>query len=43
MARLTERAVGIEGALEHVLDRVPGLSADDARERAKDPPPIEIN
>jgi len=31
---LTERAARIEGALEHVLDRVPGLSAADASRRA---------
>ncbi|MDQ3103373.1 MAG: hypothetical protein M3Q53_06015 [Actinomycetota bacterium] len=42
MSRLTERAAAIEGALEHALDRVPGLSAEDARERAQNPPPIEI-
>jgi septal ring factor EnvC (AmiA/AmiB activator) len=34
MARLIEVTVRIEGAAEHVLDKVPGLSAERAEERA---------
>lgn len=34
---LTEAANRLDGGLVHVLDRVPGLSADDARERAETP------
>ena len=34
---LTEAANRLDGALVHVLDRVPGLSADDARDIAEHP------
>ena len=34
---LTAAANRLDGALVHVLDRVPGLSAEDARERAETP------
>lgn len=34
---LTEAANRLDGALVHVLDRVPGLSAEDARDRAELP------
>ena len=34
MAQLIELAIRVEGAAEHVLDKVPGLSAERAEERA---------
>lgn len=34
---LTEAANRLDGGLVHVLDRVPGLSAGDARDRAEEP------
>jgi chromosome segregation ATPase len=36
MAQLIELAIRIEGAAEHVLDKVPGLSAERAGERAEE-------
>lgn len=36
VAQLVEVAARLEGALEHVLDRVPGLSAQKAVRRGKD-------
>jgi chromosome segregation ATPase len=36
LARLTEVAIRVEGAAEHFLDRVPGLSAERAEERAEE-------
>ena len=35
--QLARMMAQLEGSLEHLLDRVPGLSADDARERAETP------
>jgi chromosome segregation ATPase len=35
LARLTEIAIRVDGAAEHFLDKVPGLSADRAGERAE--------
>lgn len=36
VARLIEVAIRIEGAAEHVLDKVPGLSTERAEERAEE-------
>jgi chromosome segregation ATPase len=36
MAQLIELATRVEGAAEHLLDKVPGLSAEKAEERAEE-------
>ncbi len=36
VSRLIEVAIRVEGAAEHFLDKVPGLSAERAEERAED-------
>ncbi len=36
MAQLIELAIRVEGAAEHLLDKVPGLSGERARERAEE-------